>query len=162
MKTHSLLASLAIGAVAIGIVGSSTAMAARPFEGLFGNGGKAREVVATMVRSLLNFRHDTPLSSEQREQVQAILETHKPEIRSQITKSRDARRSMIGAAKANPDSEATRKAADQIGEAARDRALLMAKIGAEIHPLLTPEQQKNLESTRAEIEAAVDQALTLP
>lgn len=54
---------------------------------------------------------------------------------------------------------ATRSAAEKLGDVTRDRALLIAKIGAEVRPLLTPEQQKHIEAARGELESLVDAAL---
>lgn len=121
--------------------------------------GKFREVIRTAIRHLLNFRHETPLSAEQKQKAQGVLESHRSEIRSQMEKGRDARRAMMAAVKeSGSDAVATREAADKIGNAARDRALLMAKVASEIKPLLTPEQLKRVESARAEIESEVDAA----
>lgn len=63
------------------------------------------------------------------------------------------------AAKKDANSAATRSAAEKLGDVTRDRALLIAKIGAEVRPLLTPEQQKHIEAARGELESLVDAAL---
>lgn len=115
-----------------------------------------REVLRTAARHLLNFRKQTPLSDEQKTALSKILAEHREEIRAQIKKSRDARHAMEAAVKDKGD---TKAAADKIGDAARDRALLMARIGAQVRPLLTPEQQKYIEDARSEIDTLVDGAL---
>ena len=86
------------------------------------------------------------------------MSEHRTEIQAQIAKGRDARRAMATAAKENADSPSTKSAAEKIGDLARDRALLAARISAEVRPLLTPEQQKQIESARKEIESLVDAA----
>jgi len=111
------------------------------------------------VRHVLNFRKESPLSAEQRASVQKILESHRDEICAQMTQGRDARRAMADAAKKDANSAATRAAAEKIGDVTRDRALLIAKIGAEVRPLLTPQQQKHIETARGELESLVDAAL---
>ncbi len=122
--------------------------------------GKFREVMRTAMRHLLNFRHETPLSDEQKQKARAVMESHRSEIQAQIEKGRDARRSMLGLVKTSgPDDTAVREAADKIGNAARDRALLFAKVAREIRPLLTPEQLKRIETARTEIESEVDAAI---
>lgn len=123
------------------------------------HGSAVREIVRTAVRHFLNFRKETPLSAEQRASVTKILESHRDEIRAQMTKGRDARRAMAEAAKKDANSAATRAAAEKLGDVTRDRALLIAKIGAEVRPLLTPEQQKHIEAARGELESLVDAAL---
>jgi Spy/CpxP family protein refolding chaperone len=119
-----------------------------------------RAVMATVARNVLNFRHDTPLSASQKQQIAAILSNHKEEIRAQAGRSRDARRAMLEAVdQAGPASTAATAAADKIGGAARERALLAARIGSEIKPLLTPEQLSRVRVALQEVEAAVDSAL---
>lgn len=123
------------------------------------HGSAVREIVRTAVRHFLNFRKESPLSAEQRASVTKILESHRDEIRAQMTKGRDARRAMAEAAKKDANSAATRSAAEKLGDVTCDRALLIAKIGAEVRPLLTPEQQKHIEAARGELESLVDAAL---
>jgi Spy/CpxP family protein refolding chaperone len=115
-----------------------------------------REIVRTAVRHFLNFRKQTPLSEEQKAAIAKILAENLEEIRAQINQGRSARHAMEAAVKENGS---TKAAAEKIGDAARDRALLMARIGAQVRPLLTPAQQKQLEDARAEIEGLVDGAL---
>ncbi len=115
-----------------------------------------REIVRTAVRHYLNFRKQTPLSEEQKAAISKILAEHREEIAAQINRCRAARHAMEAAVKENGS---TKTAAEKIGDAARDRALLMARIGAQVQPLLTPEQQKQLEAARTEIEGLVDGSL---
>ncbi|WP_395751439.1 Spy/CpxP family protein refolding chaperone [Prosthecobacter sp.] len=115
-----------------------------------------REMVRTAARHLLNFRKQTPLSDEQKAALSKILAEHREEIQTQIKQGREARHAMEKAVKENGSTQA---AADKIGDAARDRALLMARIAKEVRPLLTPEQQKRMEEARGEIEGLVDGAL---
>ncbi len=115
-----------------------------------------REIVRTAVRHFLNFRKQTPLTDGQKAAISKILAEHREEIRAQINQGRAARHAMEAAVKENGS---TKAAAEKIGDAARDRALLMARIGVQVRPLLTPEQQKQLETARSEIEGLVDGAL---
>ncbi len=115
-----------------------------------------REIVRTAVRHFLNFRKQTPLSEEQKAAIAKILAENREEIRAQINQGRSARHAMEAAVKENGS---TKAAAEKIGDAARDRALLMARIGSQVRPLLIPAQQKQLEDARAEIEGLVDGAL---
>lgn len=155
-----IVAALAIPALALPKLG-----AMRDFgEGLIPEAarGSIREVVQTAARHFLNFRQETPLSDEQRQKIVSIMETHRTEIHGLATRGRDARRACADSVKAQgSESSATREAAAKIGEVARDRALLMAKIGGEVRPLLTADQQKRLEAARDEIEGLVDEALNI-
>lgn len=125
--------------------------------------GRFREVIRTAMRNMLNFRHETPLTAEQKRKARGVLESHRSDIRTQMEKGRDARRAMMDAVKASgPDAVATKEAADKIGNAARDRALLMAKVASEIRPLLTAEQLERVEAARTEIESQMDAAIASP
>jgi len=115
-----------------------------------------REIVRTAARHFLNFRKQTPLSEEQKVAISKVLAEHREEIRAQINQGRAARHAMEAAVKEDGNAKA---AAEKIGDAARDRALLMTRIGAQVRPLLTAEQQKRLEEARGEIEGLVDGAL---
>lgn len=115
-----------------------------------------REIVRTAARHFLNFRKQTPLSDEQKTALSKILAEHREEIRAQITQGRAARHAMEKAVKENGSTQA---AAEKIGDAARDRALLMARVAKGVWPLLTPEQQKRMEEAHSEIESLVDSAL---
>jgi|GEM_PF-1171480 len=119
-----------------------------------------REVMRTAARHVLNFRKETPLSDEQRQKLAAVLESHKTETQALIKQGREARRAYADAVKTHgPEASQTRDAAGKIGNLARDRALLLARITSEARPLLTADQLKSLESAREEIESLVDGAL---
>jgi Spy/CpxP family protein refolding chaperone len=156
MKRLLTLLVAVAGLTGIGMAASSSSETALPEK----HASSLREIARTAVRHLLNFRKETPLSAEQRASVTKILETHREEIRAQMTTGRDARRAMAEAAKKDANSAATRAAAEKLGDVTRDRALLIAKIGAEVRPLLTPEQQKHIETARGELESLVDAALS--
>ncbi len=120
---------------------------------------KAKSVFTALTREFQNFKADTPLSPDQKTQIHTVLKTHRSEIRALMVEFRAARRAMADAARTDPGSSDSLAAADKIGELARTRALLVAKIGAEVRPLLTPEQIKNLDLARGKVESAVDEAL---
>jgi len=165
MKKLILLAGLAcIGVAGIaadtGAVSGSSAAAASPaqVEGL--PGAPVRTIVGEIIRDALNFHHDMPLSDSQKQQVAAILRNHQAEIHDQIENAVAARRAMRQAVESSgPDSQAARDAAAKIGDAARDGALLRAKIGTEIKPILTPEQLARIQAGTQDIDATVDKAL---
>lgn len=120
------------------------------------------EIVRTAIRRFRLFQRQTPFSGEQQSAISQILQRHRPEIRAQMIQGRDARRAMAAAAKENASSPATQAAARKIGDLACERALLAARISGEIRPLLTPEQQEQIESARDEIAALIDAAFAAP
>lgn len=122
--------------------------------------GHILTLARTAVRHLLNFRHETPLDDTQRAQVSAVLQKHRPQVHALMKRGRDARRSFEETVKkGGPDSAAARQSAEQMAGVTRDRALLTAKIGSEVRPLLTSGQQRHLEQMRSELLGLVDSAL---
>lgn len=157
MKTLTL-SLLAVFSLATAIPAMAFGRSADIGEGIIPDQTRSsiREIVRTAVRHFLNFRKQTPLSEEQKTAISRILAEHRAEIHAQISEGRSARQAMEAAVKENGN---TKAAAEKIGAAARDRALLMARIGAQVRPLLTPEQQKHLEEARSEMDGLVDGAL---
>lgn len=120
---------------------------------------RGREVVKTALNQMLNFRKTMPLSEEQKSKIRVVVESHSAEIKAQAKRGSDARAAFREASRNAPESEEALAAATEIGEVARSRALLGAKIRAEVRPLLTPEQQDYLESAIKEVQVAIDQLL---
>ena len=120
-------------------------------------GGKIRTLISTIRNEIHDFRQQTPLTDAQRDQVKAILQSHKSEIGAQFKKGSEARRNMREAvSQSGPESAETLKASDGIADAAKSRALLLAKISSEVSPILTPEQRQHVGDARARIENMVD------
>lgn len=150
----ALASAVTIHALADDQPTSASTAASTPFD------GSSHPILSAIVRNVLNFRHDTPLSAEQKRQIAGILAAHRAEIRTQIEEDREARRAMHDAVETGgPTSPAATSAAAKVGDAARDRALLVARIGAEIKPVLTPEQQKRIEDAIKDVESTVDTTL---
>lgn len=83
------------------------------------------------------------LTDAQRDQVRAIMESHKAAFGEARTKLRDAHRAMHQAIVAQPvDEAAIRAKSAEVGAAMADDAILRAKVRAEVFALLTPEQQQ--------------------
>ena len=98
---------------------------------------------------------DAPLSPEQREKIRAVIGARRAEIRDVWKKTEGARHALADASKTG-DAAAVQRAADQVGEAARNRALLRARIEGEIRPILTPQQIKCLEAARSKLWTRAD------
>lgn len=160
MKTL-ILTLVAVGGLCTAVPAMALGRGSDIGEGILPDQTRAslRETVRCAVRHFLNFRKETPLSETQKTAIGKILAENRPAIRAQAAKGRDARRAMADAVKSGePNSAAAKAAAAKIGEAARERALLAARIGSKVLPLLTPEQQENLDKSRLEIEGLVDGA----
>jgi Spy/CpxP family protein refolding chaperone len=156
MKKTALIAAAALVAAFATIT-----HAASPADESAASFGSLRSGIRTLVtdiaQELANLRAEAPLSDAQRKEVRSVVQSHKSEIRAQFEKGRDARRAMIDAvAQKGPDSPEAQVAADAIGEAARNRALLTAKVVSEITPLLTPQQKTLAKDALERIEGKVD------
>ncbi len=159
-KTQLFSGLLGAGVVsAVFLFGASSLRAAPDSEDFELRRSNARGVVQTVVRNLLNFRNEVPLSEAQKTEIQTIVKSHRDEIRAQMEKGVSVRKAFHEAALIDPESEATLAAADEIAALARSRALLSAKIRSEIWPTLTGEQQEYAEKALEEVRGAVDQVM---
>lgn len=155
----SLVAALAILPAMPSRAADPASVAPNPAgPGWFGGDGPVRHALRTALQRMLAFRNETPLSAEQRKQVQGILEKHHDEIRAQFTAGRDAREALHTAIVDGSDAEA---AAVRVGENARAGALLHAKLAREIRPVLTEEQRRRLDSAFDELQAGIGKVATV-
>jgi Spy/CpxP family protein refolding chaperone len=154
----SALAALAIAALVIPAIAAGPSTGTTPKRsGLSaaGEDGPLRRAFRGAAKRFAEFREETPLTSAQREQIRGIVEKHRPEIRAQIEKSRTARQTMQQSIKSSGDDKALAASATRLGEAAREGALLRARLAREIRPVLTPEQRERLDSALESFGAAV-------
>lgn len=92
------------------------------------------------------------LSDAQREQVRTIVESHRDELRELGERGMHARQALEAAVMANVfDEAAIRAAAAEVGVVEADMAVARARISAEVHQVLTAEQQAKLEQLRAQM-----------
>jgi Spy/CpxP family protein refolding chaperone len=97
------------------------------------------------------------LSTRQKQQIRDILVTHKPEIVAAIQPVVEKRRALREAVTAPvPDEKAIRAAADDLGHAVGDAAVLASKLKQQIAPILTDEQKRQIGDFRSQSDAAVD------
>ena len=93
------------------------------------------------------------LTDAQREQVKAIMESHRDEQKAAGDKMMAARKALHEAIAAETFNEAAiRAAAGEVGAAEADAAVLQAKIHGEVFAILTPEQVKKAKELRTEME----------
>lgn len=100
------------------------------------------------------------LTDAQRDQIRAINEAHRDEARALGEKARAAREAMRHAMRAETvDESAIRAASAATAEVQAERALLGARIRAEINQVLTPEQREKAKQLAAEREQRMKQRL---
>jgi Spy/CpxP family protein refolding chaperone len=109
---------------------------------------------------LLELRSELDLTTEQRHQVRDILVDHRAEIATAVKPVVEKRRALREATlAANVDETAIRTAANDLGKAIGDAAVIGAKVKAEVRAVLTPEQQKKLDEFRGASDSAIDSFL---
>ena len=93
------------------------------------------------------------LTDAQREQVRAIMESHRDQQKAIGDRMQAARKALRAAIEAETaDENAIRAAAADIGAIEADAAVLQAKIRGEVFGLLTPEQVKKAKELRSGME----------
>lgn len=119
--------------------------------------GKFREEALQKIKAL---REDLALTADQKGKVKAIVKSHKTPIKAQWSKGKTAREALRKASSDHgPESPEAKAAAAKVGDVARDRALLMAKIAHEVRPILTPEQLRKFEKARFEFQSLIETKL---
>jgi periplasmic protein CpxP/Spy len=90
------------------------------------------------------------LTEAQREQVRAIMQSHRSERQSARKALADAHRQLAEATRGtNVDEALIRERSTAVANALAADAILRARIRSEVHALLTPEQQQQLQERRA-------------
>ena len=96
---------------------------------------------------------DLDLTDAQREQVKAVMESHREEQKTIGDRMVTARKALQAAVAADTlDEAAIRAAAAEVGAVEADAAVMQAKIRTEVSALLTPEQLKKAKELRSEME----------
>lgn len=110
---------------------------------------------------LLALRSELDLTSEQRERIRAIVKSHRQEIVASLQPVVDKRQALRDATLAeNANEAAIRAAADELGKAIGDAAVVGSKIKAEVRQVMTPEQREKINKFRQQSETAVDTFLS--
>jgi Spy/CpxP family protein refolding chaperone len=96
------------------------------------------------------------LTPEQKEQIKAILQTHKPAVEALLAQEKAARTVLLEAIhQPSVDAPAVRDASAAVADVDAGLDVERAHIYAEIHAVLTPEQIAALEARLARIEAQI-------
>lgn len=102
-------------------------------------------------------RSQVDLSDDQKQQIAAVLQSHKAEIVQVVQPIIEKRRALRDAvAAANPDEQAIRAAADDLGKSIGDAAVLAWHIKQQIAPILTDQQRQDIKDFRSQTDQAVD------
>lgn len=106
---------------------------------------------------LMVLRSELNVTDQQRQQIVETLKAHKSEIAreaEQVWRKRNALRDAVTADA--PNEKAIRKAADELGAAIGDAAVVAAKIRGEVAPVLTDDQKELIEKCHADCSDAVE------
>lgn len=140
--------------------GAATTASAAPPAGRYDEARPLRTFLSGQFGRLLTLRSDLGLSDEQRDEIRQIVKSHKQEIVTVMKPVAEKRRALRAATLADhPDEHAIRAAANDLGTALGDAAVVGAKIKAEVHEVLTPDQRQKVESFRQQADDAVDRFL---
>ena len=148
------IASLCLVGLAVCGLGAVAAPRMMPGDG---EARPLRLFIQGQVGRLMTLRSELDVTSEQREAIQKIVQSHRSEIvavAKPIVEKRRALRDATLAKESNED--AVRAAANDLGKAIGDAAVLASKVKGEVGKVLTPEQMHKIEEFRQVSDGAVD------
>jgi Spy/CpxP family protein refolding chaperone len=129
-------------ATGVGVIAAAGLVAGRLSAGAFPQ--HVRGDVAT--RTFGRISRALDLTDDQKTKVKDVLRSHADEIKAQMVASSAARRGLHDAVMAQPiDESSIRAAAQRVGQAQGDAALLLARIRAEVDPILTTDQKAKIQ-----------------
>jgi periplasmic protein CpxP/Spy len=146
MRIAGCVAGLAL------VVGATAAIEAREQgPGGFGPGGGFGRRGPGGPGGLLPGLRGLDLTESQREQVKAIMESHKADFEAQAQKLGPARQALRDVIAAETlDETAIRQRAAELAAVEADGAVLQARVHAQVSALLTPEQQQKARDAKAQ------------
>lgn len=98
------------------------------------------------------------VTSEQRQQIRTIMQSHRQEFQALAERRRAAQQALQAAMTADPlDEAAIRSASAALAEVQADAAVLRAKVHREVFAVLTPEQQAKAKALREEARTRFEQ-----
>ncbi len=162
MFSTKIAAWLLAGVVGGAVIGGPLAVAGadKLQERHFKNSPLGRLIMGNFGRVLV-LRSELNVTPEQKEKIHQILKSHKAEAapiaKSLTEKGRALRKAVLAD---NSDEAAIRKAADELGKAIGDAAVLASKVGGEVKPVLTQEQRERIGKFLREQDEAKDKFLS--
>lgn len=162
MSSHRLMACAVLGllgvAVAAGPAGAADAKGATWEQAVHSPLGK---LITGQIGRLLVLRSELNLTAQQREKIHKVLAEHKGELVKDMKNVFEKRAALHKAILANqPDETAIRKAADELGHAIGDAAVVGSKVAGEVKPILTDEQRQLIKKFCVESHQAVEKFFT--
>ncbi len=102
-------------------------------------------------------RSELNLTDEQKTKIRETIKPRKPEIAKVARGVWEKRTALVNAVVADqPNEEAIRHAADDLGKAIGDAAVLASKVVGDVRPVLTTEQREQVEKFRQDCQKATD------
>ncbi len=155
-----MIGACLLATVLAGGVGVSGLAAGGPLGDDVPEAGPLRMLVSGQFGRLLTLRSELGITAEQRTQICGIVKSHRQEIATALRPVADKRRALRDATLAENANEATiHAAADELGKAIGEAAVVGSKIKAEVREVLTPEQREKIMQFRQQSETAVDKFL---
>ena len=157
----ALLALTALGLFGIGLFSMGVKAADTADQSAFLAGDFSSHPLMNLIRGQIGrwmvLRSEIDLTADQKQQIASILQSRKAEIIhvvQPISQKRRALRDLVTAG--SVDEKAIRAAADDLGHAIGDAAVLAAQIKQQIAPILTDQQHQKITDFRSASDHAVD------
>ncbi len=119
------------------------------------------DAVRNMVRGIIGrvmvLRSELDVTDEQRGQIKEVFQSHKDDLRNNVTAVLKSRRALANAITSGQSEEELKKAADNLGDAVAKAALEFAKTRQDARKVLTAEQKKEIDETRTAIWNSIDE-----
>lgn len=155
MKRY-LKSLLALGAALL--LAATVAVAANAQNAKPGQNGAQKRVLRSMIRPGAALR-GLDLSQQQKDQVKAILTSHKDAIKAAVTDGVKARLVMNRALASGASDQDLKAAFDNATNAQWNALQLRSQMIAEIKPILTPDQQARLQQRLQKVDARIQNLL---
>ncbi len=112
-------------------------------------------LISGNIGRLMVLRSELDLTDQQKAKLKETIGPRKPEIAKVAKGVWEKRTALLDAVLADqPNDEAIRHAADELGKAIGDAAVLASKVVADVRPILTGEQREKVQKCRQECQAA--------
>lgn len=149
-------AVISLSIVALALCGLGAAAAPRTLS-TDTAGHPLRAFIQGQLGRFLTLRSELDVTGEQREAIRQIVESHRGEIATVAKPIVEKRRALRDATLAKePNETAIRAAANDLGKAIGDAAVLASKVKDEVGKVLTPQQVEKVEAFRLQSDSAVD------
>ena len=153
---------LMVGMVPVGVRVMGETAGTMPAGGMMGGmrRGPLANFLRGMVGRVMTLRSELDLTEEQKGALRAVVVAHRGEIVAVMKPVVAKKRALHDAVMAEPtDEKGIRAAADDLGKAIGDAAVVAAKVKKEAAGILTTEQKGKVAAFREEMNKSVDEML---